>query len=449
MKPQKILIVDDDPLFRQTVSQQLELFGFDVRSAADGAEGERLIHAEDFALVLLDLGLPDTDGLSLLKKWRDQNISASILMISGQGTIPDAVTALKRGAVDFLVKPVDINILEACVNRTLKSIKLQQENKRLKALSQTETVEFLGESRAVKELLNDAQRIAGSSHPVLLEGETGTGKQILAGYIYSNSDRAKEPFVRVNCAAITHTLFESELFGHEKGAFTGAHSRKPGKLELVGSGTLLLDEIGELPQACQAKLLTAVEDRIFERVGGTASLRFEGRIIAATNRDLEREVADGNFRRDFFYRLNTFRLKLPALKDRPEDIPIYVEDTLKKCRRQYGGVYDPPDEKIIEQLSRYNWPGNVRELVHHIERIALFSDGPKIPQKLWLSLPVAADDATSSTETDLQVVLDRYKHQHVMKVLDSCGGNQTKAAKLLGIGRTYLNRLLSTYAREE
>jgi DNA-binding NtrC family response regulator len=441
-----VLIVDDDPLFVQTTQQQLATFGLESKIARNGAEGSRLIEADEFAVILLDLRLPDTDGLTLLKTWMESKSPPAVVMISGTGTIPEAVGALKSGAVDFLVKPVDVNLLEAVINRTLTSQRLQRDNRRLKELTRGDTVEFLGISKAVVSLLSVAAKVAQSDHPVLLEGETGTGKQVLAHYIYNGSNRAGEPFVPVNCAAITPTLFESELFGHEKGAFTGAYARKLGKLELVGKGTLFLDEIGELPVTCQAKLLTAVEDRTFERVGGTSTLRFEGRIIAATNRNLEKEVADGNFRKDLFYRLNTFRLKLPPLRERPEDVPVYIENTLVRCSRKYGCKYQMPDEETLQRLSEYHWHGNVRELIHHVERIALFAETDRIPTKYWLALPVEpADISPAIQETDLQTALDLVKKQHVMKVLADCAGNQTEAAKRLGIGRTYLNRLLANY----
>jgi len=448
-KTSRILIIDDDPLFSQTVQQQLEALCFAVTAASDGVVGSRLALSEEFALVLLDLYLPDTNGLTMLREWQDLNVSIAVVMISGQGTIPEAVSALKSGALDFLVKPVDINLLEAVVNRALSSQKLLTENKHLKELTRANEVKFIGISKAVKGLLTMADKIAMSDHPVLLEGETGTGKQLLAQYIYLHSSRLNEPFVRINCAALTQTLFESELFGHEKGAFTGAHARKIGKLELVGKGTLFLDEIGELPPASQAKLLTAVEDRTYERVGGNTTLYFEGRIIAATNRNLIKEVSEGRFRKDLFYRLNTFRLQLPPLRERIDDIPIYIAHSLEKCSREYGRFFEQPDESVLEQLGRYPWPGNVRELVHHIERIALFSNTADIPQQLWLSMPTTHEAALGKGKIDLHAALDEFKREHVMKVLSSCAGNQTEAAKRLGIGRTYLNRLLASYRKDK
>jgi DNA-binding NtrC family response regulator len=449
MEKSKILIIDDDPLFCQTTEQQINSLGFETAIATSGSEGDRLAREEDFALILLDLRLNAISGLSLLKNWIEDNLNFNVAMISGQGTIPEAVEALKIGALDFLVKPVDINILEAVIKRSLSLQQLQRENLRLRQLAEPEKVAFIGETKIIKSLLEDARKVAQSDHPVLLEGETGTGKQVLALYIYSNSPQANEPFVRLNCAAISPTLFESELFGHEKGAFTGAYTRKIGKLELVGKGTLFLDEIGELPPACQAKILTAVEDRTFERVGGNKTLHFAGRIIAATNRNLENEVNVGNFRKDLFYRLNTFRLRLPALRNHPDDIPLYIENALHQCGRKIGLQFHLPDETIIKQLSQYPWPGNVRELIHHIERITLFARSPTIPRSLWLSQISSSPESVSETESNLELSLSSFKMKHILQVLSDCGGNQTLAAKRLGIGRTYLNRLLSSYKKNQ
>lgn len=445
MKPATILIVDDDALFARTLQEQLSALGFAASHAGDGATAEKRIHAEPFSLVFLDLRLLETSGLTYLKRWKESYPNLPIIMISGQGTIPEAVQALKHGAEDFLVKPVDINILHAVVKRTLQSQALAQENLRLKQLTRVERTEFLGSSRAVQELLASVEKIAASDQPLLLEGETGTGKQILARHVHERSDRSEEPFVLINCAAITQSLFESELFGHEKGAFTGAYVRKAGKLELVGKGTLFLDEIGELPASCQAKLLTVVEERTFERVGGTRVLYFDGRIIAATNRDLDKEIAAGNFRQDLFYRLSTFRFKLPSLRSRPEDTAIYVQAALERCRRRFGRNFESPDDGILHQLASYAWPGNVRELIHHVERVALLSEGNKIPQSLWLSFPTQIHVPQMPAATNLATALDTFKKQYVQEVLSRCGGNQTQAAKRLGIGRTYLNRLLARY----
>ncbi len=449
MASDRILVVDDDDIYRQTLESQLSGLGYQTEGAENGRAAEDLLKPDQFSLILLDLRLPDTDGLSLLKNWKGLYPRLPIIMVSGEGTIPEAVEALKYGATDFLVKPVDVIHLEAVIKRTLETQELQRENVRLKQLTRVEETKFLGDSPAIKTLLTEVQKVAQSDHPVLLEGETGTGKQILAQHIHTNSSRAEEPFVCINCAAITQSLFESELFGHEKGAFTGAHARKAGKLELVGRGTLFLDEIGELPAACQAKLLTVVENRIFERVGGTQMLLFDGRIIAATNRDLDEELERGGFRRDLFFRLSTFRFRLPPIREHPEDVPIFIESTLTRCVKAYGRPFDGPDDDTVDKLMRYPWPGNIRELIHHIERIALLSEGRRIPRQLWLSFPTISGGRPESSASDLALAMNDFKKQHIYDALAKCGGNQTEAAKRLGIGRTHLNRLLAEYKSEE
>ena len=308
-----------------------------------------------------------------------------------------------------------------------------------------EDVSFIGETIAISQLLEQASKVAQSDQPILIEAETGAGKQVLARRIHAQSLRCDEPFVTVNCAAITESLFESELFGHEKGAFTGAVNRKPGKLELVGKGTLFLDEVGEMPVIQQAKLLSALEDRVFERVGGTTGLKFEGRVIAATNRDLDLETERGTFRKDLFYRLSVFRLRIPALRDHWEDIPLYVDVALMRAGQKYKRQYQKPSEDILAGLVRYPWLGNVRELLHHVERAALLSEHSEIPKELWLSLPTIGSRSSGSIEVNLQAAVAGFRRDHILKVLDSCGGNQTEAAKRLGVERTHLNRILAEY----
>ena len=446
MKTTTILIIDDDPAFQATIGQMISALRFGSAAAFTCQEGARSALSESCDLILLDLNLPDGDGLSLLRKLRENKLSTPVVMVSGQGTIPEAVNALKLGAEDFLVKPVDIRILESVIRRTLDSAEIRRENTQLRELAQAEKPLFLGENPVVKRLLADAERIASSDLPVLLLGETGTGKQVLARFIHSFSPRAQEPFVNVNCAAITVSLFESELFGHEKGAFTGAYVRKAGKFELAGRGTLFLDEIGELPNACQAKLLTAVEDRVFERVGGTTTLPFKGRIITATNRDLDREVATGNFRKDLFFRLNGMSLRLPPLREHLDDLPIYIEHTLARCSRKYGPHFEMPTADSIAELSQYAWPGNIRELMNQVERAALFTRQRHISRQAWLGMiaPMVEPQASDS-DINLQVAVDKFKREHILKIVSTCGGNQTEAAKVLGVGRSYLNRLLSSY----
>ncbi len=446
MNPVKVLLVDDEPLFLQTQAQMLMSFGAAVITATSVAEGFDLAQREEPDAAFLDLRLPDGDGLSLLRRLRDSGLTIPAVMVSGQGTIPEAVQALNLGAVDFLVKPVSAHHMEIALHRVSDLARLRNENRRLKELAREPTTEFLGQHASVRELLTTADKVARSDLPLLLEGETGSGKQVLARYILSRSGRESEPFVAVNCAAISPNLFESEMFGHERGSFTGAISRHEGKLELVGRGTLFLDEVGELPMNVQAKLLTALEDRTFERIGGVRSLQFQGRIIAATNRDLDRETAAGTFRRDLLFRLQGMRLRLPTLRERPEDIPIYISHTLSQCNRRYGFRYLPPDPETLKLLKAHSWPGNVRELQHHVERAALLAGSNVIPRAIWLAgLQPTAEESLDSTTDILQQAEDAFRRRHIERVLKACGENQTAAAARLGVGRSYLNRILQGY----
>ncbi len=447
---QRVLLVEDDPLVRQTETELLESFGAKVITATTIKEGLLLAQRHSPDIAFLDLRLPDGDGLTLLREMLAAEINIPVVMVSGMGTIQEAVTAIQLGAIDFLVKPVNATNLEAAYRRACQIATLRDENHRLRLLNKEPKSHFLGDSQTIRNLIATADRIAPSDLPILLEGETGTGKQVLAHHILDRSGREGEPFVAMNCAAIVPTLFESEIFGHEKGSFTGALQRRSGKLKLVGKGTLFLDEIGELPLQVQAKLLTAVEDRTYERVGGDRSLKFAGRIIAATNRDLEKEVEEGRFRRDLFYRLKGLRLKIPPLRDRAEDIPIYVKNAILTCRRRHGREYSMPDESILEALKKYQWPGNVRELQFHTERAALLSENLTIPKYQWLSglSSSTSPSGTDSTQADdLHEAVESFKQKHILRVLKEVGDNQTTAAERLGIGRSHLNRILNEKIR--
>jgi DNA-binding NtrC family response regulator len=441
----RVLLVEDDPLARQTETAILESFKAIVIAAETVVDGLMLAQESSPDVIFLDLQLPDGNGIDLLQQIQNSGVTSPIVMISGKAGIKDAVAAIQMGAIDFLVKPATIPDMEAALRRALDIHRLRSENQRLKTLAREPQSSFLGVSKAVRDLLLTAERIARSDMPMLIEGETGSGKQVLARHIVEHSGRENEPFVAINCAAVVPTLFESELFGHEKGSFTGANARRAGKLELVGKGTLFLDEVGELPVPVQAKLLTALEDRVFERVGGSRPLQFMGRIIAATNRDLDREIVNGNFRRDLYFRLRGLYMRIPPLRERPEDIPVYVARALEESSRRHGRHYLPPSPKVLSDLVTYPWPGNVRELQFHVERAALLSDGAEISRALWMSgLGAALQAETSSTGEvdDLQTAVESFKRRHIQRILDLCKGNQTTAAERLGVGRSYLNRLI-------
>lgn len=438
----KVLLIDDDPLYLQTASQQLGILGAEAVTALSVKAGVEAAVSGDPDAIFVDLQLQDGDGLELIKKLREAGCSQPIVMVSGTATIPDAVSALKLGASDVLVKPVKMRDLEAALHRALELARLGKENARLRELIREGAPDFIGASPAIRELKATADRVAASDVPILIQGETGVGKQVLARYIVARSGRSKEPFVTVNCAAIVTSLFESELFGHEKGAFTGAMARRSGKLELVGKGTLFLDEIGELTPQVQAKLLTALEDRTFERVGGGRPLAFEGRIIAATNRDLTSGISDGSFRRDLYYRLRGIELVIPPLRGRPDDIPLFIAHTIESSFHRLGKPLNLPSARIMAKLQQMSWTGNVRELIHHVERVALLTPTPDAPESLWIGDSTNVE-ATLSTTSDLHQAVEEFKNLHIDRVLKDSGGNQSTAAKKLGIGRTYLNQLLA------
>jgi len=443
MESVKALLVDDDAHYLQTSAQLLGALGVVSTKASSCREGLRVALADEPDIIFLDLRLPDGDGVSLMRQLQEAGQNAPIVLISGSATIPDAVAALKQGAVDFLVKPVGLRELEAALRRALEMGRLRSENLRLRELIRENSTDFIGEDSTIKELLQIADKVAASDLPILIEGETGVGKQVLARHIVAQSDRSREPLVAVNCAAIVSTLFESELFGHEKGAFTGAAGRKIGKLELAGRGTLFLDEIGELPLPVQAKMLTALEDRVFERVGGGRSIRFEGRIIAATNRDLNKDLAAGLFRRDLFYRLSGLRLHIPALREHPEDIPLFIQRGLENAHQRYNRKVAPPHGEVLAKLQQHSWPGNVRELMHHVERVVLLSSGEVASKSLWLAGIDESARSISHDDDDLRIAVDNFKARHIDRILNECGGNQTAAAVRLGVGRSYLNQIVN------
>jgi len=443
MESVKALLVDDDLNYLQTSAQLLGALGVAPIKASSCKEGLRLAQSDEPDIVFLDLRLPDGDGVALMRQLQAAGVAAPVVLISGSGTIPDAVAALKQGAVDFLVKPVGMRELEAALRRALEMGRLRSENLRLRELVRENATDFIGDDPKIKELLSTADKVAASDLPILIEGETGVGKQVLARYIVARSDRSAEPLVAINCAAIVSSLFESELFGHEKGAFTGAVGRKIGKLELTGKGTLFLDEIGELPLPVQAKMLTALEDRVFERVGGTRPIRFEGRIIAATNRDLNKDLAGGLFRRDLFYRLQGLRFHIPALREHPQDISLFIQRGLENAFLRYGRKIAPPTGDTLTALQRHSWPGNVRELMHHVERVVLLSSGGIAQKSLWLAGIEESVQNSPSESDDLRLAVDSFKARHIERILKECGGNQTAAAARLGVGRSYLNQIVN------
>lgn len=440
------MIVDDDPSSRRLLDVRLRALGCETVTAADGQEGLALIQREAPAVMLLDLQMPRMGGLELLRALRREGLDFPIIVITAHGSIEAAVEAMKEGAYDFLPKPFDARHLDIVVRKALERRSLVEANRLLQDTLDSRTSEILGESRAIREAMAVARKAAAANSTVLLLGESGTGKEVFAHAIHRWSDRRSQPLVVVNCVALSEHLLESELFGHEKGAFTGAHQAKKGKFELANGGTVFLDEIGDMPPGLQAKLLRVLQDHNFERVGGTKPIRADLRVIAATNRDLDQAAKEGRFREDLFYRLNVVRITLPPLRERKEDLGVLVPHLVRKfsaeAKKRVRGV----SPEAMARLERHDWPGNVRELANVIERAVVLCAGELIHVE-DLALPhlvtsLAAPVQASAGNGDFHSQVRASKRAIIRAALDRTGGNQTKAAELLGLQRTYLVKLL-------
>ena len=439
----KVLIADDEANMRWVLERALSKAGYDVETAVDGqlALDRALVERPD--LVLLDLKMPKIDGLSLLKTLKEHYPDLMIVMMTAHGSTATAVEAMKAGAHDYLMKPFDIEELLITVSKAFEVERLREQVDYLKGEVQSDGWQLVGSSHVMQEVKHLVERVALTPATVLIQGESGTGKELVAQAIHALSPRVNGPFIRVNCAALTETLLESELFGHEKGAFTGAHARKMGRFELADGGTLFLDEIGELSFNVQAKLLRVLQERTFERVGGEKSIKVDVRIIAATNRDLLKEAQEGRFREDLYYRLSVFPISIPPLRERREDISELVESFLKKLRAY--GQSKTLGPGVITQLMAYDWPGNVRELENMVERMVIISQGAVIRAE---GLPVFNISSKKEKGHGIFVLppegvsLEELEKSFLQQAMEQTGGNQSKAAKRLGLSRhAFLYRL--------
>ncbi|HUP02250.1 MAG TPA: sigma-54 dependent transcriptional regulator [Gemmatimonadota bacterium] len=373
-----LLVVDDEPGIRQAFRQMLEYEGYSVRTAEDGPRALAAYREYPADLVLLDIKMAAMDGLEVLEKLRAEDPDAMVVMISGHGSVEAAVEALKRGAFDFLEKPADREIVLRRIANALAERDLERENATLRQAGVKSRAAIVGASESLAQVLEKVDKVAPTRAYVLITGENGTGKELIARAIHARSERSDGPFVEVNCAAIPHELIESELFGHEKGAFTGAHARRKGKFELADGGTLFLDEVGDMSLAAQAKVLRALQDGVIQRVGGAEQIEVDVRVLAATNKAIEAEIAAGNFREDLYYRLNVVPLHVPSLAERPEDIPDLVQHFAHAYCAENGL---PPKEftpEAIRALQKRSWPGNIRELRNTVERLVILAPGIEI-----------------------------------------------------------------------
>jgi putative PEP-CTERM system response regulator len=439
----RILVVDDDPDIRELLSDRLQLMRLEVACAGDGEEALALLRQEAPPLTLLDLQLPRVNGMEVLQAIRREGIDTTVIVITAWATPERAVEAMRAGAYDFIPKPLDPAHLEVVINKALERDSLREENRLLHGELDSLDRPLIGESPAIQDVVRTAQQAAASNATILLRGESGTGKEILARAIHRWSPRRNRPLVTVNCVALSEELLESELFGHEKGAFTGAHQRKQGKVELANSGTLFLDEIGDIRPALQAKLLRLIQEQEFDRVGGTRPIRVDVRFVAATNTDLERAMKEGRLRQDLYYRLNVVTLVLPPLRERKGDVEPLARHFVEKYSAELKRPPKPVSPAALAMLIQYDWPGNVRELENAIERAVVLSTGAEIGPKDLPILKGEPSDETSeeSAGTYHEAVL-QFKRELLRSALARANGNQTRAAETLGLQRTYLSRLL-------
>jgi len=440
-----LLVVDDEYSIRSILKEAFEEEeGYEIELAECGKEALDLIKNNEFDLVITDLVMDELDGIELMEESKSIEENLGFIIITAYGTIKTAVKALKKGAYDFITKPFSISHIRSRVERYFEYEGLKEENKKLKKkLSQEKRYDqIVGKSEEVKEIYNKIDLVAEANAPVFLQGESGTGKELIAQAIHDNSNRADEPFLKVNCSAIPETLFESTLFGHEKGAFTHAIKTKKGLFEEADGGTLLLDEISETPPPMQAKLLRVLQEEVISRVGSAEEIPVDVRIIATTNRDIQKRIEEDQFRSDLFFRLNVFPIEVPPLRHRIEDIPVLVNHFIEKFKPKYGYEDKTIDQKALDELMNKRWPGNVRQLENLVERAILYSGNEEKLKLKHFSLetePLKSSDNSLENEV---MTIDEMERKLILRTLKKTDNNRTKAAELLDISvRTLRNKL--------
>ncbi len=439
-----VLVVDDDPDIQEVLRDRLESLGYRVLVAASGKEGLDLLEKQSPQLLLLDIEMPDMNGLEVLKEIRKREYDVTVVMITAYGTIERAVQAMREGAYDFIPKPFEPDHIGLTVRKALEREKLKRGVEILTEEVSERYHLVVGQSARMRDSIDTAQKAAHSKATVLLLGDSGTGKEIFARAIHNWGERRREAFIAINCVGLSRELLESELFGHEKGAFTGAHQLKKGKIELAHGGTVFLDEVGDISPEVQTKLLRFLQEREFERVGGTKPISVDVRIIGATNRDLDRAVKEGRFREDLYYRLNVVPITLSPLRERKEDIPalahFFMERFSKEAKKEFTEITRDAQEKLLA----YDWPGNVRELANVMERAIVLGQGPKVTLRDLSPRIVATELETRSDSLLYREAIDAYRRQLILRALTQTQGNRAAAAKALGLQRTYLSRLIKS-----
>jgi two-component system response regulator HydG len=448
MKP-KILVVDDEPSHRRMIEAVLDAEGYEIKQADNGQAAIEAVEDRFYDLVIMDIRMPKVGGIEALKKIKEISPGIPIILMTAYASVGTAVEALKSNAYDYLTKPLDIEELKILVAKALRFRQLEQENVYLKERlnDRFDFSKILGRSPAMNSLFETMALVAPSEATLLIEGESGTGKELIANAIHQNSPRSERPLIKVNCAALPETLLESELFGHEKGAFTGAIARRQGRFQLAHKSSIFLDEIGEMAPTTQAKILRVLQEREFEPVGSTQTIKVDTRIIAATNKNLKDEIDQGHFREDLYYRINVVVLRVPSLGERREDIPLladfFLKQYAKKNRRSIHG-FTP---RAVDLLMRHDWPGNVRELENVVERAVIMSRGDMITPLEFPEIIKELDIDGQASRVDLTPgrSLKEIEKDMILRTLDETGGNRTHAAKLLGISRRTLQLKLKEY----
>ncbi len=441
-----ILTIDDEENIRNGLADNFELEGYDVLQAANGKDGLELIANGGVDLVITDLRMDGISGEEVVREVTTKHPGIPIIVLTGHGSIDDATAAIKAGAFDFLTKPLDLDHLNIVVKNALRGKELAEQNKQLKEkLNQRfDSSEMIGKSSELAKVKMLIEKAAPTKASVLITGESGVGKELVASSIHKQSSRKDMPFVIVHCAALSESLLESELFGYEKGAFTGAETQHKGRFELANGGTIFLDEIGEINQATQVKLLRVLQEKRFERVGGEETIEVDIRIVAATNRKLEEEVAAGRFREDLYYRLNVVRIEMPSLRERKDDIPLLMHSFLREFNVENGKNIKGFDNRSKAAMIKYNWPGNIRELKNCVESAVVMCNGDEIKIE---DLPnsVRLKDEEKTISIPIGSTMDEAEKIIIQETLAANGGNKTKTADVLGIGRKTLHRKLEEW----
>ncbi len=450
--PPRLLLVDDEEMALSNLQHILQKQNYDITTAQSGPKGLDLIRSDNFDVVLTDLRMEKVDGMQILEEARSRNPSVEVIMITGYATVDSAIEAMKKGAYHYISKPFRIDAVRKIVAEAVEKVKLREENLKLKKdierLSANSSVNIITNDREMKRILEIARQISGTECNVLISGESGTGKELLARSIHEQSDRNGGPFMAVNCGVFSEDLLSNELFGHEKGAYTGADSTKPGLIELSKGGTLFLDEITEMSLNMQVKLLRVIQERQIMRVGGTATIKIDVRFIAASNRNLQDAVQSGEFRKDLYYRLNVVSLHLPPLSSRKNDIPLLIRHFLEKHAKIMGRNVPDVSREVLEILKEYDFPGNIRELENIIER------GVALAENSYIGPEHLPDDIRDFKITAFRKrdgkfpTLEEQEVDYIAKILKESGGNKTLAAETLGIDRVSLWRKIKRYGLE-